>query len=59
VEHVRTHLFEAFGPSASVVVIRCLASGLTCREAGRRCRVFCTIDEERRVVQIDHVARLP
>jgi len=56
---VRTHLFEAFGPSASVVVIRCLASGLTCREAGRRCRVFCTIDEERRVVQIDHVARLP
>ena len=24
-----------------------------------RCRVFCTIDEERRAVQIDHVARLP
>ena len=24
-----------------------------------RYRVFCTIDEERRVVQIDHVARLP
>ena len=24
-----------------------------------RYRVFCTIDEERQVVQIDHVARLP
>jgi len=24
-----------------------------------RCRVFYTIDEERRAVQIDHVARLP
>jgi len=31
---------------------------LRCLRA-ERYRVFCTIDEERRVIRIDHVARLP
>ncbi len=37
---------------------RCASPDLRRLRAGRY-RVFCTIDEERRVIQIDYAARLP